>query len=397
MLLMPTRALKEGMILAQPIFHPRADSIVLLEKGFRLAGEYIDRLREFEIHSVWIEFPDLDEVDALINERISAGHLRLYEALQSSLVEIKGRVAVEMNLCQYKAAIEQILVEIVNDPSHEVLTHQLVACSTETAGHLANCCYLSLLIGAHMSGYLRQQRRALPAHVAEDTRRLGIAALLHDIGKVSMPPELRRVMILDPESASPEYRAHCTAGYERVQGCLPGLTANVILNHHQRYDGSGFPERMDRMSRTLRPPPLGDQIHIFARIVGAVDVFDHLLSCTGRRLPTIIALGEIESKFRGWFDPQVVETLTRLVPPFMVGSVVQLSDARHAVVLQNHLEAPCRPTVRILTGSVYERGSRVQGAPLDLRFYRNLHVARIDGTDVTRYLFEPALYSSAPS
>ncbi len=238
---MPIKAVKPGMTLAQPIFHPRQDDIVLLEKGFVLDTFYIGRLHEFDVHAVWVEFAGLEEIDGKINARIAAGHMALYDALQRSIYDLRDRVAVEMNLRHYRHAIEHILLDIVDDPEHEILIHQLHACSERTAGHLANCCYLSLLIGAHMSGYLRQQRRALPPHVAEDTHRLGIGALLHDIGKVGMPDELQTRCILDPESAWPEYRAHSLAGYERVREHVPGAAANIVLHHHQRFDGRGFP------------------------------------------------------------------------------------------------------------------------------------------------------------
>lgn len=386
---MPTKALKPGTILAQPVFHPRRDELILLEKGVTLTAEFIGRLRELEIRCVWVEFPGLEELDGKISERICAGHMALYQALHDSIVDLKGRVAVEMNLHQYRKMIEQILLDIVDNPDHEVFTQQLATCSRQLAGHLSNCCYLSLLLGAHMSGYLRQQRRALPPHIAEDTHRLGLGALMHDIGKLGMPPEMREVCILDPAALTPEYRAHTVAGYERIYGRLPGAAANIVLHHHQRYDGSGFPDRFDKVTRTFRPPPAGEQIHVFARIVGVVDTFDHLLYRNGKVAPTVVALSRIRSGYRGWFDPVVLDQLIRLVPPFTVGSVVELSDGRSAVVVENHFEAPCRPTVRVLTGSIYRRGTRVTGPPLDLRLYREPHIARVDETDVTPYLFDP--------
>ncbi len=238
-----------------------------------------------------------------------------------------------------------------------------------------------------MSGYLRQQRRALPPHVAEDTHRLGIGALLHDIGKVGMPDELQTRCILDPESAWPEYRAHSLAGYERVREHVPGAAGNIVLHHHQRFDGRGFPDRVDRVTRAVLRA-IGEQIHIFSRIVGLVDAFDNLLHRGGRPVPTIIALHQLRTQFPGWFDPVVVDVLTRLVPPFMVGTIVRLSDEQEAVVVQNHIEHPCRPTVRVLTGSVFQRGARVKGPPLDLRLHRQPFIAAVDDNDVTPYLFD---------
>ena len=96
-----------------------------------------------------------------------------------------------MNFTDYRRAIEKILLDIVADPNHQVLTNNLAECGSQMAGHMANCCYMALLLGAHMSGYLRQQRKALPPTVAEDTHRLGLGAMLHDIGKADLPAGLR--------------------------------------------------------------------------------------------------------------------------------------------------------------------------------------------------------------
>lgn len=392
MLLASVKSLKPNMKLAQPILHPRRDDFILLEKGYELDGEIIARLIELEIAYVWIEFPDLEEIDGHINSAISTQHMSLYGALRDAMLRVQERVAVEMNYALYRRSIDAILAEIVRDPDHEVLTTQLAMCAPELAGHLANCCYLSLLLGAHLSGYLRQQRRALPANVAEDTSRLGLGALLHDIGKLDMPDDVRHIHVLDDRSDWPEYQAHCQVGYEMVSGHVPPLAANVVKHHHQRFDGTGFPPRRDRTTKEVREPYHGDQIHIFARIVAVVDAFDHLSWERGRLLPTIVALHEIASgRFDGWFDPVVVDALGRLVPPFMVGSVVRLSEGSNAVVLTNHLDEPCRPTVRLLSGSVYERGTRVRGKPIDLRLHRKLYIASVDGYDVMQYLFDGPL------
>lgn len=396
MLLVPLASIREGMVLAQPVFHPSSSDLVLLNTGYVLDQEMITRLADFRLSHVWVEFPGLEEIGQEANERINRGHMALYHALQGSVDKLERRVAVKVNLHQYKKAVRHMLTEIVADPDHEVITHQLATCCPLLSGHLANCCYLSLLIGAHMSGYLRAERSTLPAHVAENTGQLGLGALLHDIGKLPMPDELRSRCILDPEGEWREYRLHVIAGYDEVREHLPVVAANVVLNHHQRFDGSGFPKRESR-DKARPPAPLkGRNIHIFSRIVSVVDAFDHFLCPRGGMVPTIIAIHQLRSEqVRGWFDPVVVEALLRLVPPFMVGSTVTLSDGTEAVVVGNHPEAPCRPLVKLLSGPICDRETRVKGRLLDLRMCRNLCVAGVDGYDVRPYLFSGELEPSA--
>lgn len=392
MLLLPCTQVKPGMILAQQVFHPSSADLVLLNAGYELDEATLKRLQQFNLTHIWVRFPDLEELDALPSERISRGHAQLYEAINASINQLESRVAVKASLYRLKQAIGQMMTEIIVHPDHEVITHQLASCGPRTEGHLANCSYLSLLVGAHMSGYLQSERRTLPPKVAENTSQLGLGALLHDIGKVHMMDDLREKSILDPEAEWPEYQAHVQAGYEVVRENASVLAANVVLNHHQRFDGKGFPPKESRNGKGDAAPLRGRDIHIFSRIVAVVDVFDHLLCPNGHPVPTIMAIHNLKSeRFQGWFDPVVLETLLRLVPPFMVGSVVTLSDGTEAVVVDNHPEAPCKPSVKLLSGPLCDANTRVRGRTLDLRMCRSLTVAEIDGLDVRPYLFNGEL------
>jgi hypothetical protein len=111
---------------------------------------------------------------------------------------------------------------------------------------------------------------------------------------------------------------------------------------------------------------------VFSRIVGVVDVFDHLLCPHGKAVPTIVAISRLrDERFAGWFDPVIVDALLRLVPPFMVGQALRLTDGREAVVIANHPEA----------------GARAEARPIDLRTARTLGIAEVDGHDVMPFLF----------
>ena len=215
MLLIPINALKPGMALAQPVYHPLCEKCVLLTKGTTLKHKYIKRLDELDVTHAWIDFPGFEEVDRQVNTRISEGHMELYNVFNSSVDTLERRVEVKINLAQYTRSVRYMLANIVDDNDHEVLTHQLVSCKSSLAGHSANCCYLSLLIGAHMTGYLRSERSTLPSKVAENTSELGVGALLHDIGKLQMPDEMHSKGILDPEAQWGEYQYHVRAGFEQ--------------------------------------------------------------------------------------------------------------------------------------------------------------------------------------
>ena len=76
-----------------------------------------------------------------------------------------------------------------------------------------------------------------------------------------------------------QWRKHVLVGFALVKGRLPATASAAVLHHHQRMDGSGFPERQ----RGFGPPTAlrGEEIHIFSRIVAMADVFDRFRNPPG--------------------------------------------------------------------------------------------------------------------
>ena len=73
----------------------------------------------------------------------------------------------------------------------------------------------------------------------------------------------------------------------------------------------------------------------------------------------------------------------------MIGSVVTLTNGQTAVVTDNHAVAPCRPTVRIISGDLGTPGAMVHDEDLDLRTTTELSVGEVDGVDIRPFFFEP--------
>ena len=377
------------MQLAQPVTHPRQDDVIVLERGYVLNDEVIERMRDAGVPPVWIVFPRLEIPDDRIRERVQERHAELFVAMQDTLDRVRHRVAVEMNYGLYRRSVEGLLFEMMVDHENEEAVAQLSESAPDLAGHMANVAYISLLLGLHLPAYLRSQRRNLPAHVAEDTRRLGLGALLHDIGKIDIDPALRDCTVFDPEAESEEYRAHTLAGYENVLGRVPGAAATIVLNHHQRFNGGGFPDRFNRLTKATRDPPSAEAIHIYSRVVAVADAFDHLLTRDGKVVPTVIALHAVRGwRLEGWFDPVIVDALIQLAPPFPAGAVVRLSDRTDAVVVANDCRSPCQPQVKRIYGPVTDRGRHAATGIIDLRRRPDIHIETIEGHDVAPYLFD---------
>jgi len=130
---------------------------------------------------------------------------------------------------------------------------------------------------------------------------LRAAALLHDIGKLAVPEQI----INKPGKLTPEefekMKVHPLVGAEILDRvAFPYPVAPIVRSHHERWDGTGYPEGLS-----------GQEIPVGARILAAVDCLDALASHRQYRpaLPLAEAMARVKEKAGIWFDPQVVDIL----------------------------------------------------------------------------------------
>ncbi|HVB91001.1 MAG TPA: HD domain-containing phosphohydrolase [Acidimicrobiales bacterium] len=149
--------------------------------------------------------------------------------------------------------------------------------------------------------------RAIAADLGFDsdvTMGIGVAASIHDIGKLAVPAE---ILSKPGRLSAAEFaivREHPQAGYDIVAGIdFPWPIAELILNHHERLDGSGYPRGA-----------AGEEISMGTRILAVADVVEAMHSHRPYRpAPGLkVALREVESGRGTLFDPDVVRSCTNL-------------------------------------------------------------------------------------
>ena len=130
---------------------------------------------------------------------------------------------------------------------------------------------------------------------------LRAAALLHDIGKLAVPEQIiNKPGLLTPEEFE-KMKVHPLVGAEILERvAFPYPVAPIVRCHHERWDGTGYPEGLS-----------GEQIPIGARILATVDCLDALASHRQYRpaLPLAEAMAKVREKAGTWFDPKVVDIL----------------------------------------------------------------------------------------
>jgi HD-GYP domain-containing protein (c-di-GMP phosphodiesterase class II) len=260
--------------------------------------------------------------------------------------------------------------------------------------HASSVCMLSVLMGLRLDDYLVIERSRLTSHAARDVASLGVGAMLHDVGMLRLDPEVVHVWQQTQDESDVRFQKHVFLGHELVREAVGPAASAVVLHHHQKYDGSGFPRRM-RLDGGLEPLS-GSEIHIFARIVAAADLFDRLRYPPGAPpesapLPVVRALRTLRQQpYAGWLDPMVYKALLAVMPAYAPGTMVELSNGARGVVTEWFPDDPCRPCVQELRdpGKDFARGAPA-GERFVLRDTPGLQVVRAEGEDVSADNFYP--------
>lgn len=347
MLIVPIDNVKEGMILAKDVASTTAKECrTLLRKGMMLNEEMIAQLRTKGIKSVTIiggntgmtadidVEADVPEPEAEAEETAEEVKNRHISNALSELSDIFDCNA-EIRELSHEAVekvddiANDIYVDIIDDSSY--LGNQMIALQNYDDYTYKHCLRVSMLSTA-ICGELGMDKDA--------TKDVIVAGLLHDIGKSNIDHDIiiKPGKLTDAEFA--EIKQHPLMGYNilKKSNCYSEDILQGVLFHHEKYDGSGYPTGIS-----------GEKIPIMARILAVADVFDALTSNRPYRKPWSVAETE-EYMYGGGgthFDYDVISAFLRAFNPYPVGTMVQLSDGRHGVVIRHNTNV-LRPVVMVM-------------------------------------------------
>ena len=175
-------------------------------------------------------------------------------------------------------------------------------------------------------------------------RQIGVAALMHDIGKVRTPVEIlnKPEKLTDDEFAV--MRLHVVDGAEILRRTpeMPALAAIVAFEHHLRADGSGYPFGVTRTAMNLG-----------TMLCSIADVYDAMRSQRAYQesFPTDRILAVLERNDGVQFDQHLVRRFAQLLGIYPPGNLVRLDTGEYGVVIQIYAPDPYRPKVRVVAGS----------------------------------------------
>jgi HD-GYP domain-containing protein (c-di-GMP phosphodiesterase class II) len=209
----------------------------------------------------------------------------------------------------------------------------------------------SVSVGALMVGLGRQL--GLDASLLPE---LGLAGLLHDIGKVGIELELlnKKGRLTDEEFD--RLREHAPYGHRLLlKGKASEIALNVTRHHHERADGSGYPDRLT-----------GAGIDLHARMAAVCDVYDATTSNRPYKdaWPPAYALRKMAEWSRSQYDTSVFHAFVRTVGIYPVGTLVRLKSGYLGVVVDQNENALLTPRVKVFFAIA--KGHRVPVKIVDL-------------------------------
>ena len=182
-------------------------------------------------------------------------------------------------------------------------------------------------------------------------RELGLAALMHDIGKVRTPKEI----LNKPDKLTDEefgiMRLHVVDGAEILRRTpeMPPLSAVVAFEHHLRVDNTGYPFGVTRSS-----------LNVGTMLCSIADVYDAMRSQRAyqQSFPTDRILAVLKRNDGSQFDQHLVRRFSQLMGIYPPGNLVRLDSGELAVVLKVYAPDPYRPKVRVLIGTDAQKLAR---------------------------------------
>ena len=304
----PTSELEEGDRLGRPLY--TADGRLILSSGQVLTRRMINGLVRMNVDGAYIDNRRPNEAAAVNVSQLNLLRTAAFETVRALFNSVAESDRLEPRPVMRLAndIVRHVIMEA--DQGFQMKEHRSEA--AYLYAHSVNVCLLAVMTGQAL-GYSELQLKTL-----------AIGALLHDIGRVSR------------HAVNPEYD-HPRVGFDLMRRYpeLPLLSAHVVLQHHEKVNGTGYPLGVQ-----------GEQFRQAAQIVAIANAYDHFVNEIGENRLPHEGIEYIMSKVDTHYHISVVRAFVQSVTPYPIGTVVRLSNGMVGTVIEMHKGHPSRPVIQ---------------------------------------------------
>jgi len=234
-----------------------------------------------------------------------------------------------LDLATVKSAVSPILESMIRNSDAFMWLSKMQEQDSHSYEHSVQNCALGIAFGRHMG----------MKKIELNTLATGL--LLMDIGKIRLPKELLQKGSELTPAETEVLRKHVafTVDILRKTKGINEHVINIALTHHERYDGSGYPNAL-----------VGVQTPVYGRIAGIIDCYDTMITSTPHKeaISEHKALQEIYNMRDQLFQQQLVEQFMQCMGVYPTGSLVELSSGSVGAVLSQNTQQKLNPKIIML-------------------------------------------------
>lgn len=293
-----------GKKLEIPIYN--AKGMLYLNKGIELQQKHIKNIKALGINTVYIQDDHHQvELQEILESKI---RLELTQTLKKEFENIKKKNQINENIFE---DISQKVISNINLSENALLYNNMG--NMDDLDKLVNYSIDTALLAIKLGVSLQYSEKKL--------FNLGFGALLHDIG----------LLFTDTEE-------HCEVGYRLIKSnpFFSPTTAISILQHHEKFDGSGYPEKLE-----------GNNIFQFARIIRVCSEYIKTLINNDESALPYQALEKVSAIGPSLCGENIMKEFTRSVYCYPTGLTVKLNNGLEAIVVKQNVNFPQRPIVGV--------------------------------------------------
>jgi HD-GYP domain-containing protein (c-di-GMP phosphodiesterase class II) len=258
------------------------------------------------VGSLYIKEDNLENYTSLIESNLE-------NILQDSSLEVSGK-----SKAVYDCAVD-VIQNVFEDPrsgknltrSRDMVNHMVTFAVSEPGAvksllNIGKKDYYTFSHCVHVSVFATGLAKVFGITNKKDMMLLGLGTLLHDVGKTKIDDSiLNKPGKLSPEEFN-EIKKHPIYGYELLDGSIPVESLDVVLHHHERFDGTGYPDNLSR-----------DQISLFAKISTLADVYDALTTnrCYAKARNPFEAIMIMKKEMLGHFEEDKFMAFIKMLGP----------------------------------------------------------------------------------